>query len=132
MDNDIRQIVRERARNGCEYCHLPQFAASFFNFHIEHIVARQHGGGDELRNLALACPDCNAFKGPNLSSIDPESNKMVPLFNPRQHVWDEHFQLSGAMIIGQTPIGRATVRLLGMNEQGRLDMRQELLGYDDY
>ncbi len=132
MDNDIRQIIRDRANDRCEYCHLPQFAASFFTFHIEHIVARQHGGGDELTNLALACPDCNAFKGPNLSSIDPESNEMVPLFNPRQHKWDEHFRLNGARVIGQTPIGRATLRLLDMNEESRIDMRQELLDYGDF
>tara|TARA_R110002049_G_scaffold167265_2_gene333444 strand:+ start:1393 stop:1791 length:399 start_codon:yes stop_codon:yes gene_type:complete len=131
MDNDIRQLVRDRAGDHCKYCHLPQYAASFFTFHIEHIVARQHGGGDELSNLALACPDCNAFKGPNLSSVDPESKTIVPLFNPRQHLWDEHFLLNGATIVGQTPIGRANVRLLAMNEEGRLDMRQELLDYGD-
>jgi hypothetical protein len=42
---------------------LPQTAALFFTFHIEHIMARQHGGDDNLSNLALACPDCNAYKG---------------------------------------------------------------------
>ena len=57
---------------------------------------------------------------------------MVPLFNPRQHMWDEHFRLNGALITGQTPIGRATVRLLDMNEESRLDMRQELLDYGDF
>ena len=132
MDDDIRQIVRGRAEERCEYCRLPQQAASFFTFHIEHITARQHGGGDALSNLALACPDCNAFKGPNLSSIDPESSALVPLFNPRQHSWDEHFLLKGATIIGKTPIGRATVRLLAMNQESQLDMRQELLDYDDF
>src|SRR4051794_18394911 len=32
--------------------------------HVEHIVARQHGGADDPDNLALACNRCNASKGP--------------------------------------------------------------------
>jgi 5-methylcytosine-specific restriction endonuclease McrA len=30
---------------------------------LEHIVPRNHGGTDELANLALACARCNAEKG---------------------------------------------------------------------
>ena len=30
---------------------------------IEHIVPRNHGGTDELDNLALACAGCNQEKG---------------------------------------------------------------------
>src|SRR5580692_12396034 len=40
-------------------------------FHIEHIIARQHGGSTGLDNLAFACWTCNLKKGPNLSGIDP-------------------------------------------------------------
>jgi 5-methylcytosine-specific restriction endonuclease McrA len=42
---------------------------------IEHIVARTHGGGDELENLAIACAGCNAGKGHRLdvrSADDPK------------------------------------------------------------
>jgi len=84
------------------------------------------------RSLALACPDCNAFKGPNLSSIDPVSKELVALFNPRQHSWEIHFRLNNAFIIGQTAIGCATARLLAMNDKIRLDMRQELLNYGEF
>ena len=69
MNNALREFVRQRANNRCEYCLLPQSAAAFFRFHIEHIRARQHGGEDVEENLALACPDCNARKGPNLTSV---------------------------------------------------------------
>ena len=53
MDAATRNFVRRRAGGRCEYCLLPQesFEAAH---HIEHIVARQHGGGDETSNLALA------------------------------------------------------------------------------
>ena len=62
-------------------------------------------------------------RGPNLSSIDPTSGEKVDLFNPRLHVWPEHFGLSAGRIIGLTPIGRATVRLLNMNTPRRVELR---------
>jgi hypothetical protein len=42
----------------------------------------------------------------------------VPLFNPRTQPWFEHFRWSedGIGIIGQTPIGRATVEALHMSD----------------
>ena len=83
MDEQLRQTVRERADHRCEYCCLPQDAEPFFVYHVEHIVARQHGGSDDNENLALACYHCNAHKGPNLSALDPESGALVRLFNPR-------------------------------------------------
>jgi len=123
----LREQVRQRAENRCEYCHLRQSAAPFFTFHFEHIRARQHRGTDDLSNCALACPDCNAFKGTNQAAYDPESDLLVPLFNPRLHLWHEHFEACGAFIVGRTPIGRATVQLLGMNDDERVEMRAELL-----
>jgi HNH endonuclease len=73
MDERLRQFVREWAGHRCEYCSLPQDAEPFFAYHIEHIVARQHGGGDDSGNLALACYHCNAHKGSNLSGLDTAS-----------------------------------------------------------
>ena len=126
MDAATRELVRQRARDCCEYCRLPQAAAPYFAFHVEHIRARQHGGSDAPINLALACPDCNAFKGPNLVSFDPETETRVDLFDPRVHSWNEHFAWNGALIVGLTPIGRATVNLFNMNEHERVEMRAEL------
>ena len=124
--------VRRRAVNRCEYCHLPQ-AAFRRPFHIEHIIARQHGGSTSMENLALACWVCNLKKGTNLSAIDPETNQMVRLFDPRKDIWEEHFSIhsSGSMrdgleIRGLTTQGRATVRLLGMNDDMRQAVRFQL------
>jgi len=127
MDAAVRELVRERASRRCEYCRLLQADAAFFTFHIEHIRARQHRGSDDPANLALACPDCNAFKGPNLTTYTPDTDEQVAVFNPREHSWEEHFEIRGAEIIGLTPIGRATVALLHMNEDERIEMRAELL-----
>src|SRR5712664_3105548 len=109
MDTATRHLVRNRAKGRCEYCGLPEEFVPLITFHIEHIIPRQHGGDDEPTNLALSCPWCNWAKGPNLSGIDPDTNVLVPLFHPRQHVWSEHFAYQGPRIIGPSPIGRATV-----------------------
>ncbi len=126
MDATTRDLVRRRADNRCEYCLLPQ-AHSELTHHIEHIVAKQHGGSDDAGNLALACHRCNLRKGPNLTGVDPLSGDLVPLFHPRRDQWAEHFLLRGVRIMGITPIGRATVHVLAMNDARRLELRSEIL-----
>ena len=126
MDATTRDVVRRRADNRCEYCLLPQ-AYSELTHHVEHIVAKQHGGSDDVDNLALACHRCNLRKGPNLTGVDPLSGELVPLFHPRRDQWVEHFLFRGVRIMGITPIGRATVHVLAMNDARRLALRSELL-----
>jgi 5-methylcytosine-specific restriction endonuclease McrA len=69
MDDSLRAHVRERAKDCCEYCSLPQSALPLTKFHIDHIIAEQHGGTEEAINLALCCARCNLNKGPNLCGI---------------------------------------------------------------
>jgi CRISPR/Cas system Type II protein with McrA/HNH and RuvC-like nuclease domain len=95
-------------------------------FHIEHIQAQQHVADDSLENLALACPDCNRHKGPNLTTPDPQTRTIVLLFHPRQDVWEDHFEYLGALLIGRTSVGKATVRLLQMNVEEKIEMREAL------
>lgn len=120
-----KRRVRERAGFRCEYCRVQQDDEPFLTYQIEHVVPRQHGGGDDADNLALACPQCNLHKGPNLAGVDPETNAIEPLFNPRRQSWEEHFEVRGPYIVGRTATGRATVRVLAMNEQTRVDLRRE-------
>ncbi|MGI8961138.1 MAG: HNH endonuclease [Bryobacteraceae bacterium] len=89
---DISAEVRRRAGHRCEYCLIPQ-AAFRRPFHIEHIIAKQHGGPTQLDNLALACWQCNLKKGPNLTGLDPETGDIVRLFHPRTDNWADHFTL---------------------------------------
>jgi hypothetical protein len=98
---------------------------------VEHIRAQQHGGGNEPSNLALACPDCNRHKGPNLSAIDPETGAVVLIFHPREHAWNDHFAMVGVRIEGITRVGRATVELLDMNNDERVEMRAELQDFGE-
>ena len=127
MDASTRNFVWRRAGHRCEYCLIPQEATTFFTFHVEHIVAQQHHGDDDPENLCLACNRCNAHKGPNLSSIDPETDAVVPLFHPRKNTWQDHFMLRDGEIHGATPTGRATARLLNMNALHRVELRQHWL-----
>lgn len=130
MEAATRDLVRRRAGDACEYCGLSQDDLPFATFHVEHITPKQHGGTDSPTNLALSCHHGNAHKGPNLAGIDPESGQLVPLFNPRDAAWHEHFERRGALIFGRTPTGRATVRVLAMNTVERLELRAALLGED--
>lgn len=126
MDEATLRLVRARALQRCEYCHLPQ-AGHDQRFSIDHVIPRKHGGTDASVNLALACLRCNLAKGPNLSGIDPASGQIVTLFNPRTHVWNEHFSFSQALVIGVTAIGRATVQVMAMNAPERLMLRRALM-----
>jgi hypothetical protein len=122
-----KRLVRERAGCRCEYCQMAEAWEPFFSYHTEHIIARQHGGPDDVSNLCLACHHCNLRKGPNLSSIDPDGGGLVALFNPRTQVWLEHFRIEAGIVTGLTIMGRATVFLLQMNAPSRVELRLENL-----
>lgn len=123
MTEAVRHLVRQRAKHRCEYCQLHQDDSPLAALHIEHIRPIKHGGTDALENLCLACIDCNLHKGTNLTGIDPETDEITPLFHPRKDNWDEHFGWNGTRIAGRTAVGRATIRVLDLNGDDRLDLR---------
>ena len=118
--------MRRRAGGRCEYCRLPD-AWDEWPFHVDHVVARQHRGKAVLSNLAWTCSRCNQNKGPNITGIDPASGDVVVLFNPRKDRWQEHFSWSGAVAVGLTAAGRATVATLRMNTLTALAKRRQLM-----
>ena len=118
----LRRQVRERARERCEYCLLAESEA-FFPHEPDHIIALKHGGETLLANLALACFDCNRFKGSDIASVDPVTGVVTPLFNPRTQAWAEHFRLLDRRILPLTAVGRATERLLRFNLLHRIYAR---------
>jgi hypothetical protein len=64
--------------------------------------------------------------------INPESRQIVPLFNPREHLWTDHFELRWAVIVGRTPTGQATVAVLAMNAPYQVDFRTDLIAAGQY
>ena len=122
----LRVLVMERARGSCEYCLVHADYASFAH-EIDHVIAQKHGGETVADNLAFACAQCNRFKGSNVAAVDPQTGEIVPLFNPRTEQWHEHFQLDGPIIVPLTVNGRATERVLNLNQIDRVLLRRELL-----
>src|SRR5690242_7613138 len=120
----LRRQVRERASERCEYCLLAEVQA-FFPHEPDHIISRKHGGETVLDNLALACFDCNRFKGSDIASGDPASGTLTPLFNRRLQHWNEHFQLEHGGILPLTRTGRATARLPQVNLPHRIEIRRD-------
>jgi 5-methylcytosine-specific restriction endonuclease McrA len=123
---ELRRSVRLRARDGCEYCLIPE-SMTLAAHEIDHVIAEKHGGPTDADNLALACVLCNGFKGSDLASIDEETGAIVPLFNPRRDRWTEHFRLEIGRIEPLTPNGRVTVRLLQLNHPDRVEERELLV-----
>lgn len=127
-----RQSARERAGGCCEYCRLSVTSATV-PFHVDHIIPIKHDGTDDAANLCFACFNCNMHKSHDLTGFDPATSKITPLFNPRQQVWEANFELRADMqIMGLTPEGRTTVRVLQMNQEERIESRQALAAIGEY
>ncbi len=129
---ELRQLVVERADERCEYCLLHQRDAALFDHEIDHVIAEKHRGQTADDNLTLACFECNRYKGSDISSIDPQTNELTPLFNPRQQIWANHFILEGSLIVPLTAVGRVTVVLLRLNVEPRVRRREGLIALGKY
>jgi 5-methylcytosine-specific restriction endonuclease McrA len=99
---------------------------------IDHVIAKKHGGQTVPENLCLACFYCNSFKGPNIAGVDPQTGHLVQLFNPRRHYWKRCFRWSGPLLVGRTPIGRATIQMLDLNNPLALALRQSLIDEGEF
>lgn len=114
----VQQAVRARAQGRCEYCHSPEWVCAA-RFTLDHLLPRSLGGTDEPDNLALACRRCNERWYNFTTGRDPVTQQEVPLFHPVREMWAAHFAWTaeGQWIVGQTPIGRATVERLDLNDE---------------
>jgi hypothetical protein len=123
VTHEQRRLVRDRAGNCCEYCRLSQ-SGRLARFHVDHIVPIKHGGDDDDGNLCLACPECNGYKGSNVAALDPLTRDATKLYDPRQQSWDDHFTINpDARLSGLTPEGRASIRVLRINDEERVKQR---------
>jgi hypothetical protein len=126
MARSLRRQVRERARNRCEYCHLPQ-QLTVLTHEIDHVIAKKHRGAAKDENLCLACYYCNGYKGSNIAGVDPKTGRITRLFNPRHDDWAKHFQWRGPLLLGRTAIGRVTIEVMRINLPDRVAHRRMLI-----
>jgi hypothetical protein len=133
IPTELRRLVIERARNYCEYCRYPGRYAPQTS-PIDHIVPREAGGQTIAENLAQSCQGCNGHKAARIFAIDPVTGLLVPLYNPREQRWNEHFSWSEdyLRITGLTPTGRATVEALQLNREGLVNMRRILYAVGEH
>lgn len=126
MDAALRQFIWNRAAGVCEYCcMLHEFDP--LPFCIDHIIAQQHHGPTSESNLALACYNCNSYKGPNIAGLDPHTRALARLFHPRLDLWQKHFEWHGPVLNGLTDTGRATIDVLQINAPERVEHRRLLI-----
>jgi hypothetical protein len=125
IPSDIQEMVKQRDENRCSYC-LSAAKYVYQTLHIEHIIPVAKRGTNDIGNLCLSCSWCNLSKATKVNGLDPETNKRVSLFNPRKHLWSDHFEwgIDKVSIQGKTAIGRVTVKALKMNRPEALTVRQ--------
>ena len=94
-------------------------------FVAEHIHPIAKGGLTIADNLAFACMGCNGYKQDKTEAYDAMSQNLVPLYNPRVHLWHEHFAWNEAFthVVPLTAIGRVTLAELQLNREGVLNLR---------
>jgi hypothetical protein len=123
VGDDSKAFVISRAGGRCEYCKMHQ-SLQGATFHIEHVIPRVRGGTSELENLALACPSCNLHKADRVSFALNRDSAVVALFHPRTDRWSDHFEWDDYQLVGKTDTGVLTIRLLDLNHERRLKIRQ--------
>lgn len=131
ISESLRRFVAERAGFRCEYCLIHE-DDSYTPHQVDHIISRKHGGASDPNNPAYACLRCNAWKGSDIGSLDPETGAFVSLFHPRRHRWSDYFVLRGAVVEPLTAEGAATARLLKLNLDKRVVERRLLVAARRY
>jgi len=116
ISSNLKSQIEQADIHRCCYC-LTSENNSGIPMTYDHIFPVSKGGKTTFENLCLACRSCHEFKRNLTEAIDHLTGKIHPLFHPRLQQWSAHFRwsLDGTKIEGLTPIGRATISALQMN-----------------
>lgn len=116
ISDDLRQRIRAASGDRCGYCRSPQYLV-LGPLEIDHLTPTARGGSDAESNLWLACRMRNNYKSVQIEAPEPTSAQRVPLYNPREQQWSEHFGWSddGTQIRGRAACVRATIIALQLN-----------------
>lgn len=123
---EVKETLVKMFHGKCAYCESKVLHIDYG--HIEHFRPKSRAEFRDLafdwENLLLSCPICNGaeYKGDHFPDVVEDG----PLVNPCDDNPDDHFEFVFdstarlATIIGKTPRGRTTEKLLGLN---RPDLR---------
>lgn len=122
---EYRRYLRRDFWYSCAYCTMTEAEAQAVRFTIDHYepVSARPDLRDEYSNLMYACDECNRRKG----SLTPPATAReagVRFFRPDSDDHDEHFELNGPRVQGQTPIGEFTVDAIDLNRNALRRLRQ--------
>ncbi|MBM3970829.1 MAG: HNH endonuclease [Planctomycetes bacterium] len=131
MTPALREQVRQRAKDCCEYCQMPQ-SCTRLPHEADHIRAQKHKSPTKLTNMCWACALCNGHKGSDASAYIPDTDELVRLFNPRVDEWHDHFEWDGPELHGKTGIAQATIELLKINSETRVSHRRMLIEVGEF
>jgi len=150
---DVREAVRLRANDACEYCLLPTTG----KFNIEHIIPPDlwddyingrlsgvspvavRGGPNHIDTYAWSCPFCNEAKGKRVAH--GSGRRATRFFDPRHDRWPDHFIFPGSsgyiFIVGATEVGRVTAGPAGLDfnaggPEGPLGLRHKTILRGEY
>ena len=126
VSDKIRWRVENRADSYCEYCR--RHVNYFFPPTTDHIDPDLRSS--DPGNLAFSCMPCNWSKREHTTGMDPLTGEMTRLYHPRKDKWSDHFRWSDdwLLILGITPVGRATVELLNLNISAWINIRRVTIG----
>ena len=121
----LREQIASEARHRCGYC-LTSARITGTPMELDHIIPESIGGPTVRENLWLACSMCNDHKSNRIAALDPLTEEIVRLFDPRRQIWADHFEwsLEGDMVIGKTATGRATVAAVRLNRAELVEARR--------
>jgi hypothetical protein len=92
------------------------------------------GWQDKVRQSCFGLPGMQQSKYTKTQGYDPLTGELVPLYQPRQQRWRDHFVWNAdfALIVGLTPTGRATVETLRLNREGLINLRRILYAMGEH
>lgn len=115
---ELRLLLEQADDGQCVYCQTTEHNSGQ-SLTIDHCIPTAKGGETIFSNCCRACRRCNEAKRDQIRVIDPLSGVAVALYHPRQQRWSDHFSWDqeGIRLLGLTPVGRATIAALDMNNE---------------
>jgi len=127
---DYRPYLRTDFLYSCAYCTITESEAQGIRFTIDHYESQTTKPEliDSYGNLLWACDRCNSLKN-DLNPPDIAKKHDVRFYRPDWDAFQEHFHLTGRLLVELSRIGQFTIDFLDLNRLGlqRLrDIRQRL------